>query len=101
MKAQIIPDEVAALARSHVGIISQRSALWDGAVSDLIVKGPTGNHEVVVTPAFDTFFLTRCNDPHPLVKRLNNGPSCSMVHPGSIANFVATGDRFDHSSSAR
>jgi AraC-like DNA-binding protein len=93
MNAQLIPEEVAVLARSHIGIISQRSALWDGVIGDLIVKGPTGNHEVVVTPAVDTFFLTRSNDPHPLTKRLNNGPSRSAVHPGSIVNFVAAGDR--------
>jgi AraC-like DNA-binding protein len=89
---QLIPDEVAALARSHTGIIAQRSAIWDGVVCDLIVKGPTGNHEVVVAPTVDTFFLTRSNDPHPIVKRLNNGPSRAVIHPGSIVNFVAAGD---------
>ena len=92
MNAPPIPDEVAALARSHRGIIAQRSAVWDGIVCDLIVKGPTGNHEVVVTPAVDTFFLTRSNDPHPLVKRLNKGTARACIHPGSIVNFVAAGD---------
>jgi hypothetical protein len=71
MNSPLIPDQVASLARAHVGIIAQRSAIWDGAVCDLIVKGPTGDHEVVVAPKVDTFFLTRSNDPHPIVKRLN------------------------------
>lgn len=92
MDAPLIPEEVAALARSHIGIISQRSAVWNGIVCDLIVKGPTGDHEVLVTPTVDTFFLTRSSDPHPLVKRLNNGPVRAVVHPGSIVNFVAAGD---------
>lgn len=92
MNAPLIPDEVAVLARSHTGIISQRSAVWDGVICDLIVKGPTGGHEVVVTPTVDTFFLTRSSDPHPIVKRLNKGPSRALVHPGSIVNFVAAGD---------
>jgi len=93
MNGSLIPDEVTALARSHVGIIAQRSAMWDGVVGDLIVKGPTGAHEVVVAPTVDTFFLTRSNDPHSLVKRLNNGPGRSMTHPGAIVNFVAAGDK--------
>jgi AraC-like DNA-binding protein len=92
MNAPVIPDEIAALARSHIGIISQRSAVWDGMVCDLIIKGPTGDHEVVVTPTVDTFFLTRSSDPHPIIKRLNNGPPRGAVHPGSIVNFVAAGD---------
>lgn len=88
-----IPQEVASLAQTHVGIIGQRAAVWDGAVCDLIVKGPTDDHEVTVAPMVDTFFLTRSNDPHPLVKRLNNQPALSMVHPGAIVNFVAAGDK--------
>jgi len=92
MNIRLIPEEVAALARSHVGIISQRSAVWDGIVCDLIVKGPTGDHEVVVSPMVDTFFLTRSSDPHPLVKRLNKEPPRAITHPGSIVNFVAAGD---------
>jgi hypothetical protein len=92
MNIRLIPEEVAALARSHVGIISQRSAVWDGIVCDLIVKGPTGDHEVVVSPTVDTFFLTRSSDPHPLVKRLNKEPPRAITHPGSIVNFVAAGD---------
>ena len=71
MNSPLVPDQVASLARAHVGIIAQRSAIWDGAVCDLIVKGPTGDHEVVVAPKVDTFFLTRSNDPHPIVRRLN------------------------------
>jgi AraC-like DNA-binding protein len=92
MDVRLIPEEVAVLARSHVGIISQRSAVWDGIVCDLIVKGPTNDHEVVVKPIVDTFFLTRSSDPHPLIKRLNNGPPRRLTHPGSIVNFVAAGD---------
>jgi AraC-like DNA-binding protein len=92
MNSPLIADEVAALARTHIGIIAQRSAIWDGVVCDLIVKGPTRDHEVVVAPTVDTIFLTRSNDPHPVVKRLNNGPALSIVHPGSIVNFVAAGD---------
>jgi AraC-like DNA-binding protein len=92
MNVTLIPDEVAALARSHTGIISQRSAVWDGVICDLIVKGPTGDHEVVVRPMVDTFFLTRSSDPHPIVKRLNKGPARAVVHPGSIVNFVVAGD---------
>jgi AraC family transcriptional regulator len=92
MNAPVLPDEVAELALSHIGIISQRSAIWDGIVCDLIVKGPTGDHEVVVSPTVDTFFLTRSSDPHPLTKRLNKQPPRALVHPGSIVNFVAAGD---------
>jgi AraC-like DNA-binding protein len=92
MNAPILPDEVAKLALSHTGIISQRSAIWDGIVCDLIVKGPTGDHEVVVSPTIDTLFLTRSSDPHPLVKRLNRQPPRPLIHPGSIVNFVAAGD---------
>jgi AraC-like DNA-binding protein len=92
MNAPVLPDEVAKLALSHTGIISQRSAIWDGIVCDLIVKGPTGDHEVVVSPTIDTLFLTRSRDPHPLVKRLNKQPPRALIHPGSIANFVAAGD---------
>jgi AraC-like DNA-binding protein len=92
MNAPLIPDEIADLARSHIGIISRRSAVWDGIACDLIIKGPTGDHEVVVTPTVDTFFLTRSSDPHPVIKRLNNGPPRGAVHPGSIVNFVAAGD---------
>jgi|HubBroStandDraft_4_1064222.scaffolds.fasta_scaffold130254_2 AraC-like DNA-binding protein len=92
MNAPILPDEVAKLALSHTGIISQRSAIWDGIVCDLIVKGPTGDHEVVVSPTIDTLFLTRSSDPHPLVKRLNRQPPRALIHPGSIVNFVAAGD---------
>jgi AraC-like DNA-binding protein len=92
MNAPILPDEVAKLALSHIGIISQRSAIWDGIVCDLIVKGPTGDHEVIVSPTVDTLFLTRSSDPHPLTKRLNNQASRALVHPGSIVNFVAAGD---------
>ena len=92
MTAQLIPDEVAVLARAHTGVISQHSAVWDGIIGDLIVKGPTGGHEVAITPVVDTFFLTRSSDPHPIVKRLNRGPSRAVIHPGSIVNFVAAGD---------
>jgi AraC family transcriptional regulator len=92
MNALILPDEVAKLALSHTGIISQRSAIWDGIVCDLIVKGPTGEHEVIVSPTIDTLFLTRSSDPHPLVKRLNRQPPRALIHPGSIVNFVAAGD---------
>lgn len=92
MNAPVLPDEVAKLAQSHVGIISQRSAIWDGVVCDLIVKGPTGTHEVIVSPTVDTIFLTRSSDPHPLVKRLNRQPPRALIHPGSIVNFVAAGD---------
>jgi AraC-like DNA-binding protein len=92
INASVLPVEVAKLAHSHIGIISQRSAIWDGIVCDVIVKGPTGNHEVIVSPTVDTFFLTRSNDPHPLVKRLNRQPPRALVHPGSIVNFVAAGD---------
>jgi AraC-like DNA-binding protein len=92
MNAPALPDEVAKLARSHIGIISQRSAVWDGIVCDLIVKGPTGDHEVVVSPTVDTLFLTRSSDPHRLTKRLNKAPSRALIHPGSIVNFIAAGD---------
>jgi AraC-like DNA-binding protein len=92
MNAPILPDEVAKLALSHTGIISQRSAIWDGIVCDLIVKGPTGEHEVIVSPTVDTLFLTRSSDPHPLTKRLNKQPPRALIHPGSIVNFVAAGD---------
>ena len=92
MNAPVLPDEVAKLALSHTGIISQRSAIWDGIVCDLIVKGPTGDHEVVVSPTIDTLFLTRSSDPHPVIKRLNRQPPRALVHPGSIVNFVAAGD---------
>jgi AraC-like DNA-binding protein len=92
MNAPVLPDEVAKLALSHVGIISRRSAIWDGIVCDLIVKGPTGDHEVVVSPTVDTLFLTRSSDPHPLVKRLNKQAPRALIHPGSIVNFVAAGD---------
>jgi AraC-like DNA-binding protein len=87
-----LPDEVAKLALSHTGVISQRSAIWDGIVCDLIVKGPTGDHEVVISPTIDTLFLTRSSDPHPVIKRLNRQPPRALVHPGSIVNFVAAGD---------
>jgi AraC-like DNA-binding protein len=93
MNRALIPDEVGVLARAHVGIIAQRSAIWDGVVCDLIVKGPTGNHEVMVTPTVDTFFLTRSHDPHVIVKHLNHAPPRSITHPGSLVNFVAAGDR--------
>jgi AraC-like DNA-binding protein len=93
MNESSIPDQVNVLARAHVGIIAQRSAVWDGVVCDLIVKGPTGDHEVTVDPAVDTFFLTRSNDPHPIVKRLNREPPRSLTHPGALVNFVAAGDR--------
>ena len=93
MNAAVIPDEVAKLALSHRGVISQRSAVWDGMVCDLIVKGPTGDHEVTVNPAVDTFFLTRSHDPHPIVKRLNREPPRSLIHPGAVVNFVAAGDQ--------
>jgi AraC-like DNA-binding protein len=86
-------DQVGVLARAHIGIIAQRSAVWDGMVCDLIVKGPTGDHEVTVNPAVDTFFLTRSHDPHPIVKRLNREPPRSLIHPGAVVNFVAAGDR--------
>jgi AraC-like DNA-binding protein len=92
MRAGVVPDEVAKLALSHTGIISQHSAIWDGIVCDLIVKGPTGDHEVVVSPTIDTLFLTRSSDPHPLIKRLNNQQPRALFHPGSIVNFVAAGD---------
>jgi AraC-like DNA-binding protein len=92
MNVPVLPDEVAKLALSHTGIISQRSAIWDGIVCDLIVKGPTGDHEVIVSPTVDTLFLTRSSDPHPLTKRLNKQPPRALVHPGSIVNFVAAGD---------
>jgi AraC-like DNA-binding protein len=93
MNGSPIPDQVSALARAHVGIIAQRSAIWDGVVCDLIVKGPTGDHEVTVNPAADTFFLTRSHDPHPLVKRLNGASARSLIHPGALVNFIAAGDR--------
>lgn len=93
MNRPLIPDQVDVMARAHVGIIAQRSAIWDGVVCDLIVKGPTGDHEVTVTPAVDTFFLTRSHDPHPIIKRLNQEPPQSITHPGSLVNFVAAGDR--------
>jgi AraC-like DNA-binding protein len=93
MSTSSLPEQVGALARAHVGIIAQRSAVWDGVVCDLIVKGPTGDHEVTVDPAIDTFFLTRSYDPHPLVKRLNREPPRAIVHPGALVNFVAAGDR--------
>jgi AraC-like DNA-binding protein len=88
-----LPDQVGVLARAHIGIIAQRSAVWDGMVCDLIVKGPTGDHEVTVNPAVDTFFLTRSHDPHPIVKRVNREPPRSLIHPGAVVNFVAAGDR--------
>jgi AraC-like DNA-binding protein len=93
MTRQLVPDEVAALARSHTGIISQRSVVWDRFACDLIVKGPSGGHEVLVSPTVDTFFLTRSNDPHAIVKRLNKGPGRALTHPGAIVNFVAAGDQ--------
>jgi AraC-like DNA-binding protein len=93
MERARIPEEVASLARAHIGVIAQRSAVWDGIVSDLIVKGPAKSHEVVIEPAVDTIFLTRSNDPHRVVKQLNKGPERSVVHPGAIVNFVAAGDR--------
>jgi AraC-like DNA-binding protein len=92
MNSPALPDEVAKLARSHIGIISQRSSVWDGIVCDLIVKGPTGDHEVVVSPTVDTLFLTRSSDPHPITKRLNKQPPRALIHPGSIVNFIAAGD---------
>jgi AraC-like DNA-binding protein len=92
MNAPVLPDEVAKLALAHIGIISQRSAIWDGIICDLLVKGPTGDHEVVVSPTVDTLFLTRSSDPHPLTKRLNKQPPRALIHPGSIVNFVAAGD---------
>jgi AraC-like DNA-binding protein len=92
MNAPTLPDEVAKLALSHVGIIFRHSAIWDGIVCDLIVKGPTGDHEVVVSPTVDTLFLTRSSDPHPLAKRLNKQLPRALIHPGSIVNFVAAGD---------
>ena len=92
MNAPALPDEVTKLALAHTGIISQRSAIWDGVVCDLIVKGPTGDHEVVVSPTVDTLFLTRSSDPHPLTKRLNKQPHRALIHPGSIVNFIAAGD---------
>jgi AraC-like DNA-binding protein len=92
MNAPVLPDEVAKLALAHTGIISQRSVVWDGIVCDLIVKGPTSDHEVVVSPTVDTLFLTRSSDPHPLTKRLNKQPPRALIHPGSIVNFVAAGD---------
>jgi hypothetical protein len=55
MTRQLVPDEVAALARSHTGTISQRSAVWGRFACDLIVKGPSGGHEVLVSPTVDTF----------------------------------------------
>jgi AraC-like DNA-binding protein len=88
-----LPDQVGVLARAHIGIIAQRSAVWDGMVCDLIAKGPTGDHEVTVNPAVDTFFLTRSHDPHPIVKRVNREPPRSLIHPGAVVNFVAAGDR--------
>jgi AraC-like DNA-binding protein len=93
MKRPLIPDQVGVLARAHVGVIAQRSAIWDGVVCDLIVKGATGDHEVTVNPTVDTFFLTRSHDPHPIVKQLNQDPPRSVIHPGSLVNFVAAGDR--------
>src|SRR5467141_1370817 len=45
------------------------------------------------SPTVDTFFLTRSNDPHAIVKRLNNGPERAVIHPGAIVNFVAAGDQ--------
>jgi AraC-like DNA-binding protein len=93
MNTPSLPDEIGILARAHVGIIAQRSAVWDGIACDLIVKGPTGDHEVTVNPAIDTFFLTRSHDPHPIIKRLNREPPRSLMHPGALVNFVAGGDR--------
>jgi AraC family transcriptional regulator len=93
MTETLLPDYVGVMARAHVGVIAQRSAHWEGVVGDLIVKGPTADHEVTVTPAVDTFFLTRSHDPHAIVKRLNREPPRALTHPGSLVNFIAAGDR--------
>lgn len=93
MNRPLAADQVDLLARAHAGIIAHRSVTWDGVVCDVIVKGPTGDHEVTVSPTVDTIFLTRSHDPHPLIKRLNQDPPRSITHPGSLVNFVAAGDR--------
>jgi AraC family transcriptional regulator len=90
--AQRIPSEVAVMADKHQAVVSRYSAMWDGVVADLIVKGATGAHEVVVEPTFNTLFLTRTHDPHPVIKRLGKGPDRPMIHPGWLMNFVAAGD---------
>jgi AraC family transcriptional regulator len=77
---------------THNGVIAHRTATWNGAVCDLIVRGPTGEHEVVVAPEVDTIFMTLSGDRHPIIKRLNQDMSLSIFHPGSIVNFVAGGD---------
>jgi hypothetical protein len=70
MSATQIPAEIAVMADRHIGIVSRYSAVWDGVVGDLIVKGATPPHQVVVEPTVDTLFLTRTKDPHPITKRL-------------------------------
>jgi hypothetical protein len=92
MPAAPIPSEVAVMATRHIGIIARHSAIWDGVVGDLIVKGPTGAHEVIVEPAIDTLFVTRTNDPHLVRKRLGRAAEQSQIHPGWLMNFVAAGD---------
>jgi len=93
MHATGIPTEVAVMADRHTGIVSRHSAMWDGVAADLIVKGPAGAHEVIVEPTVDTVFLTRTNDPHPVIKRLGAAPEQAIIHPGRLMNFVAAGDR--------
>jgi AraC-like DNA-binding protein len=78
--------------QKHDGIIAHRTATWNGVVCDHIVRGPSGQHEVVVAPEVDTIFLTLTKDRHPIIKRLNQDTSLSIFHPGSIVNFVAAGD---------
>jgi AraC-like DNA-binding protein len=87
-----IPPEVATMANMHIGIIARQSAVWDGVIGDLIVKGPTGGHQVIVEPKINTLFVTRTKDPHRIVKRLRGGPEQMGSHPGWLANFVAAGD---------
>jgi AraC family transcriptional regulator len=91
MGAHLIPAEVAVMADRHQAVVSRYSATWDGVVGDLIVKGATGPHQVVVEPAFSTLFLTRTHKPHLVIKQLGNGTEQPMIHPGWLLNFVAAG----------
>jgi AraC family transcriptional regulator len=92
MDARTSPSQLIRWPRKVEGVIAHETATWNGVVCDHIVRGPTGMHEVVAAPQVDTIFLTLSKDRHPIIKRLNQNTGLSIVHPGSIVNFVAAGD---------
>jgi AraC-like DNA-binding protein len=87
-----IPVEVAALARRHTGIVSRASADWDGVIGDLILKEPTGPHELSITPSMNTLFLTRTAESRRVIKRNGRRGDLVLKHPGWLLNLIAAGD---------